>query len=133
MCRRSRVGGIVRTIDGAPSAGPDRQPGAVCGRTASGTAERMSPADDPADVPQSEPQQDGRADGLDTGRHDLVEPEGVTGGPADERAGRPSGALAAGGTTPAVPERDAPPLERLVGPPTQAGDEPGQELAAGEG
>ncbi len=67
--------------------------------------------------------------------NDLVMPEGVnSGSAASERDRDRSGSdPTASGTELGGPVRDAPPPDRLVGPPTQDGDEPGQELAAGEG
>jgi hypothetical protein len=63
---------------------------------------------------------------------DLVEDEGVNAGSRDaerdrEPSGRPPVRPKVGG-----PPAQAPPAERLVGPPAQDGRTPGQELAAGE-
>jgi hypothetical protein len=69
---------------------------------------------------------------MEESANDLVETEGVNAGSTDAERDR------AGSEQPPVrarkgePRQQAPPAERLIGPPEQGGAIPGQELAAGE-
>jgi len=63
---------------------------------------------------------------------DLVETEGVNAGSGDAERDREASGHPPVEARTGDPPQQAPPAERLIGPPEQEGRTPGQELAAGE-